>query len=204
MSPLKIAVLISGGGTNLQAIIDSIKNGYINGKIEVVVSNKKEAYGLVRAEKNNIDNIYINRKEFSNDIEYNNKIISELKKRNINLVVLAGYFKILSEEFIDEFENKIINIHPSLIPSFCGKGYYGRKVHEEVLKRGVKITGATVHYVDKGTDTGPIIIQESVRVEDDDDVDSLQKKVLEVEHEILIKAIKIKEESVKKKVKSKE
>ncbi|WP_425446351.1 phosphoribosylglycinamide formyltransferase [Dethiothermospora halolimnae] len=195
MSPLKIAVLISGGGTNLQAIIDSIKNGYINGKIEVVVSNKKEAYGLVRAEKNNIDNIYINRKEFSNDIEYNNKIISELKKRNINLVVLAGYLKILSEEFIDEFENKIINIHPSLIPSFCGKGYYGRKVHEEVLKRGVKITGATVHYVDKGTDTGPIIIQESVRVEDDDDVDSLQKKVLEVEHEILIKAIKIKEES---------
>ena len=191
MSPINIGVLISGGGTNLQAIIDNIENGSINGKIKLIISNKENAYGLVRGQIHNIETLFIDRKQFNNEEEYNLKLIDELNKRHVDLIVLAGYLKVLSPDFIKAFENKIINIHPSLIPSFCGPGYYGRRVHAEVLKYGVKYTGATAHLVDAGTDTGPIIIQEVVKVEDKDTVDSLSKKVLEVEHKILVKAIKL-------------
>lgn len=188
---LKIGVLISGGGTNLQAIIDSIDEGYIDGNIGLVISNKKDAYGLVRGEKAGIETLYVNPKDFVDNEEYNIKLLEEFKSRNVDLVVLAGYLKILSASFIKEFKNRIINIHPSLIPSFCGDGYYGEKVHQGVLDYGCKVTGATVHIVDEGTDTGPIILQECVRVEDDDSVDSLQKRVLEIEHKILVEAIKL-------------
>lgn len=191
MSPINIGVLISGGGTNLQAIIDNIENGYINGKIGLIVSNKENAYGLVRGQTHNIETLFLDRKQFNSEEDYNLKLIDELKKRNIDLIVLAGYLRVLSPDFIKEFHNKIINIHPSLIPSFCGPGYYGRRVHAEVLKYGVKYTGATAHFVDAGTDTGPIILQETVKVEDQDTVDSLSNKVLEVEHKILVKAVKL-------------
>jgi phosphoribosylglycinamide formyltransferase-1 len=191
MSLVNIGVLISGGGTNLQNIIDNIDNGNINGKISVVISNKKDAYGLKRARKAGIEALYINRKEFSTEEDFNEAIIYELKKRNVELVVLAGYLKVLSHEFIEQYKNKIINIHPSLIPSFCGKGYYGEKVHQKVLEYGVKITGATAHFVDEGTDTGPIIIQKAVQVKDDDTVEILKNRVLKVEHEILPLAVKL-------------
>ena len=188
---LKIGVLVSGGGTNLQSLINNIKNGNIDGEIVVVISNKKDAFGLKRAERENIDSLFIDRKHCESDEDYNKKIIEELKNRNVDLVVLAGYLKVLSEEFIREYKNRIINIHPSLIPSFCGKGYYGERVHEEVLKYGVKYTGATVHFVDVGTDTGPIILQRIVEVKDDDTVKSLKERVLQVEHEILPEAVKL-------------
>ena len=191
MSRIKLGVLISGGGSNLQAIIDNIENGSINGEIKLIISNKENAYGLVRGKKHNIETLWVDRKLFSSEEEFNLKVVEEFKKRNIELIVLAGYLKVLSPDFIKEYNNKIINIHPSLIPSFCGPGYYGSKVHEEVLKYGVKYTGATVHFVDAGTDTGPIILQEVVSVEADDTVDSLSKKVLQVEHKILVQAIKL-------------
>ena len=191
MSQVKIGVLISGGGTNLQSLIDHIKNGYINGKVVVVISNKKDAFGLKRAEKENIEGIWVDRKFYDSNEEYNKRIIEELKERDVDLVVLAGYLKVLSEEFIREYKNRIINIHPSLIPSFCGKGYYGSRVHEEVLKYGVKYTGVTVHFVDEGTDTGPIILQRVVEVKDDDTVDSLKERVLKVEHKALPEAVRL-------------
>ena len=191
MSLVNIGVLISGGGTNLQSLIDNIKEGHINGNIKVVISNKKDAYGLVRAEHEGIESLYINRKEYSSNEEYNRKILEEFKKREVELVVLAGYLKVLSKEFVEEYKGRIINIHPSLIPSFCGKGYYGEKVHQSVLEYGVKITGATVHFVDEGTDTGQIIMQEAVEVKDDDTVETLKNRVLEVEHRILPKAVKL-------------
>lgn len=179
---LNIGVLVSGGGTNLQAIIDATLAGNISGKVKVVISNKENAYGLERARQNNIEAIF----ETDED-----KIIEILKDRNIDLIVLAGYLKIISPKFVNEFKNKMINIHPSLIPSFCGKGYYGQKVHQGVLDYGVKVTGATVHFVDEGADTGPIIMQETVDVRDDDDIDSLAKRVLHVEHKILKKSISL-------------
>lgn len=151
---VNIGVLISGSGTNLQAIIDNINRGEIKGKIQIVISNRKDAYGLIRAEKAGIETLYINRKEFNSVEEYNRRILDELKRRKIELVVLAGFLNILTQEFIEEYRGRIINIHPSLIPSFCGKGCYGDKVHQMVLDRGVKITGVTVHFVDEGTDTG--------------------------------------------------
>lgn len=150
---VNMAVLISGGGTNLQALIDNTKSGYINGEIKIVISNRKDAYGLIRAEKAGIEALYIDPSNLS-DEEYNKKIIEELEKQNIGLVVLAGYLKILSKEFIQKYRDRIINIHPSLLPDFGGKGYYGDKVHKAVLESGAKITGATVHLVDEGTDTG--------------------------------------------------
>lgn len=191
MSPVKIGVLISGSGTNLQALIDNINSGEINGEISVVISNKKDAYGLTRAKNNGIDAIFIDKKDFINEEEFNRKIIEELKKRQVNLVVLAGYLKILSSEFISEFRNRIINIHPSLIPSFCGKGYYGEKVHKAVLDYGAKITGATVHFVDEEADTGPIIFQKPVRITENDTIDSLKEKVLEIEHVLLSEAVRL-------------
>lgn len=179
---LNIAVLISGGGTNLQAIIDETKIGGINGTVRVVISNKENAYGLERARLNDIEDIY----ETNED-----KIIEILKERNIDLIVLAGYLKIISPKFVGEFRNKIINIHPSLIPSFCGEGYYGERVHQGVLDYGAKVTGATVHFVDEGADTGAIIMQETVKVEQDDTASSLAKRVLNVEHKILKESIRM-------------
>ena len=179
---LNIGVLISGGGTNLQAIIDETKSGGINGTVKLVISNKEDAYGLERARLSKIKAVY----ETDED-----KIIGLLKENNIDLIVLAGYLKIITPKFVDEFRNKIINIHPSLIPSFCGKGYYGEKVHQGVIDYGAKVTGATVHFVDEGADTGAIIMQEAVNVEQDDDAKSLAKRVLEVEHRILKESIRL-------------
>ena len=179
---LNIGVLISGGGTNLQAIIDETKSGGINGTVKLVISNKEDAYGLERARLSKIKAVY----ETDED-----KIIELLKENNIDLIVLAGYLKIITPKFVDEFRNKIINIHPSLIPSFCGKGYYGEKVHQGVIDYGAKVTGATVHFVDEGADTGAIIMQETVNVEQDDDAKSLAKRVLEVEHRILKESIRL-------------
>lgn len=179
---LNIGVLISGGGTNLQAIIDETKSGGINGTVKLVISNKENAYGLERARLSGIKAVY----ETNED-----KIIGLLKENNIDLIVLAGYLKIITSKFVDEFRNKIINIHPSLIPSFCGKGYYGEKVHQGVIDYGAKVTGATVHFVDEGADTGAIIMQETVNVEQDDDAKSLAKRVLEVEHRILKESIRL-------------
>lgn len=190
MPQVKIGVLISGSGTNLQSIIDNINNKNINGEIAVVISNKKDAYGLERAKKNNIDAIYVNQKNYENFEEFNDAIIAELKSHGAELVVLAGYLKILSSKFIEEYRNRIINIHPSIIPSFCGKGFYGIKVHEAVIDYGVKISGATVHFVDEGADTGPIIIQEAVEIRNEDTADSLQQKILLIEHKILPLAVK--------------
>lgn len=172
----KIAVLISGGGTNLQSIIDAVEAGKIKGEIRLVISNKEDAYGLERARKHNISAV------FDNDEA---SIIDRLKSEEIDLVVLAGFLKILSSNFTRAFENKIINIHPSLIPAFCGKGYYGLKVHQSAVDYGVKVSGATVHFVDENADTGPIISQETVKVLPDDTAEILQKRVLEVEHRIL-------------------
>ena len=179
---LNIGVLISGGGTNLQAIIDETKSGGINGTVKLVISNKEDAYGLERARLSKIKAVY----ETDED-----KIIELLKENNIDLIVLAGYLKIITPKFVDEFRNKIINIHPSLIPSFCGKGDYGEKVHQGVIDYGAKVTGATVHFVDEGADTGAIIMQETVNVEQDDDAKSLAKRVLEVEHRILKESIRL-------------
>ncbi|GAA3657816.1 phosphoribosylglycinamide formyltransferase [Asaccharospora irregularis] len=179
---LNIGVLISGGGTNLQAIIDASESGEINGAVKVVISNKINAYGLERAKNHNIRSIY----ETDED-----KIIEILKENKIDVVVLAGYLKIISPKFVNEFRNKMINIHPSLIPSFCGAGFYGQRVHQAVIDYGVKVTGATVHFVDEGADTGPIIMQDVVEVDKNDDAKSLAKKVLEVEHRILTKSISL-------------
>ena len=179
---LNIGVLISGGGTNLQAIIDETKSGGINGTIKLVISNKENAYGLERARLSGIKAVY----ETNED-----KIIGLLKENNIDLIVLAGYLKIITSKFVDEFRNKIINIHPSLIPSFCGKGYYGEKVHQGVIYYGAKVTGATVPFVDQGADTGAIIMHDTVNVEQDDDAKSLAKRVLEVEHRILKESIRL-------------
>ena len=190
MSRVNIGVLISGGGTNLQALIEHIKTGDINGDIKLIISNRKDAYGLERGKAAGIESIYINPKDFTTMEDFNLKLIEEFKKRNITLVVLAGYLKVLSKEFIKSFDS-IINIHPSLIPSFCGKGYYGDNVHKEVLKYGAKFTGATVHFVDEGTDTGPIILQEVVPVDKNDTVETLQSKVLDVEHKLIVKAVKL-------------
>lgn len=190
MPQVKIGVLISGSGTNLQSLIDNINNNSIDGEITVVISNKKDAYGLERARQNNIDAVYVNQKNYDNFEQFNDAIIEELKDHGVELVVLAGYLKILSSKFIEEFRNRIINIHPSLIPSFCGKGFYAIKVHEAVIDYGVKISGATVHFVDEGADTGPIIIQEAVEIESYDTADTLQQKILIIEHKILPLAVK--------------
>lgn len=177
---LRIGVLVSGGGTNLQAVIDAIKSGKItNASIEVVISNNPNAYALTRAKENNIDSICISPKTFDTRDEFNEALLSKLKEYNLDLIVLAGCMVVLPQMLIQEYRNRIINIHPSLIPSFCGTGYYGLKVHERVLERGVKVTGATCHFVDEGTDTGPIIAQKAVEVLDDDTPEILQRRVME-------------------------
>ncbi len=188
---LKIGVLISGGGTNLQAIIDAIESGEItNSKIDVVISNNPNAYGLTRAKEKGIEAVAISPKSYSDRQEFNKALIDTIDSYNLDLIVLAGCLVIMPEKLIKKYPNRIINIHPSLIPAFCGTGFYGLKVHEEALKRGVKITGATVHYVDEGTDTGEIIYQKAVEVLEDDTAEVLQQRVMkEAEWVILPKAI---------------
>lgn len=188
---MKIAVLVSGGGTNLQAIIDAVASGKItNTEIALVISNKEGAYALERAKNAGIEGKYISPKQFEDKEAYSKAMIEVIKSAGCELVVLAGFLVVLPESFVNAFEGKIINIHPSLIPSFCGDGFYGLKVHEAALARGVKVTGATVHYVDAGTDTGPIIGQKAVYIEDGDTPEILQKRVMEqAEWIILPKAI---------------
>lgn len=189
MSKVKIGVLISGGGTNLQALIDEVEKGNVNGEISLVISDKKGAYGLERAEKHGIKTIALDRREFKNKAEFMKSLMDILSKESIELIVLAGFLTILSEEFIEKYRSRIINIHPSLIPAFCGEGYYGEKVHNAVLEYGAKISGATVHFVDEGADTGPVILQESVPVLENDTVESLAARVLKVEHKLLPEAV---------------
>ena len=188
---LKIAVLVSGGGTNLQAIIDAIDNGAItNTKVEVVICNNKNAYALERAKNHGIEGLCISPKDYETREAFNDAFLEKLNSYQVDLVVLAGFLVVLPENMIKAYENRIINIHPSLIPSFCGKGFYGLKVHEGVLERGVKITGATCHFVDAGTDTGPIILQKAVEVKQGDTAEVLQRRVMEeAEWIILPKAI---------------
>lgn len=184
---LKLAVLVSGGGTNLQAIIDAIDSGKIkNAEIALVISNKEGAYALERANKAGIKSLYISKKQFSDVEEYSKAMTDAIKAEGVGLVVLAGFLVVLPESFVNNFAGKIINIHPSLIPSFCGDGFYGLKVHEAALARGVKVTGATVHYVDDGTDTGPIIAQKAVYIQDGDTPEVLQKRVMEEAEWILL------------------
>lgn len=177
---LKIAVLVSGGGTNLQAIIDGINHNTItNAKIEVVVSNNKGAYALERAKQNNITVECISPKDFESRQLFNEALLERIDSYQVDLIVLAGFLVVLPEKMIKVYSNRIINVHPSLIPAFCGTGFYGLKVHESVLSRGVKVTGATVHFVDEGTDTGPIILQKAVEVKQDDTPNTLQQRVME-------------------------
>lgn len=183
--------MVSGGGTNLQALIDAVDSGSIrNAQIAVVISNKKEAYALERAEKHGIESCCISPKDFADREAFGQALVDVLDKAQADLVVLAGYLVILPEILIQKYRNHIINIHPSLIPSFCGAGYYGLRVHEGVLARGVKVTGATVHFVDEGTDTGPIILQKAVEVRQDDTPEILQRRVMEeAEWKILPQAV---------------
>ncbi len=177
---LRLAVLVSGGGTNLQAIIDSIEDGTVtNAKIAVVISNNKNAYALERAAKHGIEALSISPKDYEDREMFYQALLAALEERNIDLIVLAGYLVVIPEQMIRKYRNRIINVHPSLIPSFCGTGYYGLKVHEAALARGVKVTGATVHFVDEGTDTGPIILQKAVAVEPGDTPEVLQRRVME-------------------------
>ncbi|TCT14703.1 formyltetrahydrofolate-dependent phosphoribosylglycinamide formyltransferase [Natranaerovirga pectinivora] len=190
---LRIGVLVSGGGTNLQAIIDRVENGQLkNVEIGLVISNKEDAYALERASKYNIPTKCLAPKTFENKEAFNQELIKTLKDASIDLVVLAGFLVVLDKEVIQTFENRIINVHPSLIPAFSGKGFYGLKVHEAALERGVQYTGATVHFVDEGTDTGPIIMQKVVKVLQEDTPSTLQKRVMEeAEWEIMPQAIQM-------------
>lgn len=183
MRKVRIAVLVSGGGTNLQRLIDSVEKGDINGEIVLVVSDRENAYALERARKHGIKAVYIDKKHCTESIQ------PELQKMEVELVVLAGFLSILGSEFVKAYEGRIINIHPSLIPAFCGKGFYGEKVHKAAVEYGVKLSGATVHFVDEGTDSGPIILQESVPVYAEDTAEALASRVLEVEHRLLPTAV---------------
>ncbi|MCD8300302.1 MAG: phosphoribosylglycinamide formyltransferase [Clostridiales bacterium] len=177
---LRIAVMVSGGGTNLQAIIDGIENGTItNTEIAVVISNNRNAYALERAAKAGVSAKCVSPKDYENRDDFNKALLAAVDEADVGLIVLAGFLVVIPEEMIRRYRNRIINIHPSLIPSFCGTGYYGLKVHEKALERGVKVTGATCHFVDEGTDTGPIILQKAVYVEPDDTPKTLQLRVME-------------------------
>ena len=184
---LRIAVLVSGGGTNLQAIIDGVEQGKItNTEICCVISNNPGAYALKRAEKHKIEWVCISPADYRTREEFHDALLNKLLDLQVDLIVLAGCLVVIPPSIVRAFPGKIINVHPALIPSFCGTGYYGLKVHEAVLKRGVKVTGATVHFVDEGTDTGPIILQKAVEVEDDDTPEILQKRVMEQEEWVIM------------------
>ena len=188
---LNVVVLVSGGGTNLQAIIDAVESGQItNTKIVGVISNNKNAYALERAKKHGIPSLCISPKQFVSREEFNEQFLEKVNEFHPDLIVLAGFLVVIPPAMIETYRNRIINIHPSLIPSFCGTGFYGLKVHEAALARGVKVVGATVHFVDEGTDTGPIILQKAVEVEPGDTPEVLQRRVMEqAEWKILPKAI---------------
>lgn len=183
--------MVSGGGTNLQAIIDGVANKTItNTEIAVVISNNSGAYALERAWKAGIDAVCISPRDYESREQFNDALLAKVQEYNVDLIVLAGFLVVIPEKMIDAYENKIINIHPSLIPSFCGTGYYGLKVHEGALERGVKVSGATVHFVDKGTDTGPIILQKPVAVLEEDTPKTLQQRIMEqAEWKIMPQAI---------------
>ncbi len=179
MRKAKIAVLVSGGGTNLQALIDSQKKGeLVSGKISLVISGNPEAYALVRAKENKIPSVVVSKKELGSQEAFEEKIVSLIEENQIDLIVLAGFMSILSQDFTSRYPKKIINVHPSLIPSFCGKGFYGLRVHEAALSYGVKVTGATVHFVNEIPDGGEIILQKAVAIREGDTPESLQKRVM--------------------------
>lgn len=190
---LNVVVMVSGGGTNLQAIIDNIESGQIrNARIAAVISNNANAYALERAKKYGIPAVCISPKDFSSRQEFNEAFLEKVEEIGPDLIVLAGFLVVIPPEMIRRYPNQIINIHPSLIPSFCGTGYYGLKVHEAALARGVKVAGATVHFVDEGTDTGPIILQKAVEVRNGDTPEILQRRVMEeAEWQILPRAIEL-------------
>ena len=190
---LKVGVQVSGGGTNLQAILDAIDSGKItNAEVSLIISNNPGAYALERAKKHNIEAVCISPKQFENREEFHKALLAKLKESGVDLIVLAGFLVAIPSMIVEAFPNKIINIHPSLIPSFCGVGYYGLHVHEKALARGVRVTGATVHFVDTGTDTGPIILQKAVKIKSDDTPEILQRRVMEeAEWKILPKAINL-------------
>jgi phosphoribosylglycinamide formyltransferase-1 len=186
---LKIGVLISGGGTNLQSVIDEISLGHLDAKIECVISDRPGAYGIERAKKSNIKDFILDRKKFGDSLS--DEILKIMVEGNVDVIVLAGYLSILKGDILNKYQNKILNIHPSLIPSFCGSGMYGLRVHEAAIKAGVKFSGCTVHFVDGGTDTGSIILQRVVPVYCKDNSESLQKRVLVEEHKALPMALKL-------------
>jgi len=188
---LRVGVLVSGGGTNLQAILDAVEEGRItNAEIEVVISNNPGAYALERARNRGIEAVCMSPKDYETRDDFNRAFLEKVDEYHLDLIVLAGFLVKIPEAMVEKYEHRIINIHPSLIPSFCGVGYYGLKVHEAALARGVKVTGATVHYVDGGMDTGPIILQKAVEVQENDTPELLQRRVMEqAEWVILPKAI---------------
>ncbi len=185
----RLAVMVSGGGTDLQSVIDGVQSGKIPAEIAVVISSKPGVYALERAKKAGIPGIVICKKDYADEQAFFDANLGALREYGAEGVVLAGYLSILGRQMIEAYPNKIINIHPSLIPSFCGKGYYGLRVHQAVLDYGAKVSGATVHFVDEGADTGPIILQQAVSVLPEDTAESLQQRILEVEHEILPEAV---------------
>lgn len=188
---LRVGVMVSGGGTNLQAILDAVEEGRItNAEIEVVISNNPGAYALERARNHGIEAVCMSPKDYETRDDFNQAFLEKVDEYHLDLIVLAGFLVKIPEAMVEKYEHRIINIHPSLIPSFCGVGYYGLKVHEAALARGVKVTGATVHYVDGGMDTGPIILQKAVEVQENDTPELLQRRVMEqAEWVILPKAI---------------
>ena len=188
---LRVGVMVSGGGTNLQAILDAVEEGRItNAEIEVVISNNPGAYALERARNRGIEAVCMSPKDYETRDDFNRAFLEKVDEYHLDLIVLAGFLVKIPETMVEKYEHRIINIHPSLIPSFCGVGYYGLKVHEAALARGVKVTGATVHYVDGGMDTGPIILQKAVEVQENDTPELLQRRVMEqAEWVILPKAI---------------
>lgn len=187
MVKTKIAVLVSGGGTNLQALIDAEKSGILNsGTISLVIANNKDAYALERAKQNGIQSAVVLKKECASQLDFENKIIALIEENDIDLIVLAGFMSILSEHFTSKYDHRILNVHPSLIPSFCGQGFYGLRVHESALNYGVKVTGATVHFVNEIPDGGEIIMQKAVEIQEGDTPETLQKRVMvEAEWKIL-------------------
>ena len=188
-----IAVLVSGGGTNLQALIDAEKRGELgNGKISLVLASKEGVYALERAKQNDIPAVVLARKEYASIADYSKALADTLEAANVDLVVLAGFLTIIDEQVFERFTNKILNVHPALIPSFCGKGFYGLHVHEAALEKGVKVSGATVHIVTPECDAGPIILQKAVEVREDDTPESLQKRIMEeAEWKILPEAVRL-------------
>ncbi len=188
--PLKIGVLVSGGGSNLQAIIDAVRRKKVKAEISIVISNKADAYALTRAGKYKIPTLYIDPNNYPDREAYTRAITDELKQRGVGLVCLAGFMSILTPYFVKNFALQAMNIHPALLPAFGGAGMYGHHVHEAVLKSGAKYSGCTVHFVDEGCDTGPVIVQEVVPVKDDDTADTLAKRILNIEHKLYPLAIK--------------